>query len=172
MGTGNALQGFWDFPRTIVRTAALKDKTLHDLSAGIRSLSGIPTSSKSAPRHRIWEIQRQETFDSAAFINELHRPTDLGDIYETSSGKRFILIAPHCDLMVRGGSGQRGKHSDLLKEVVLAEITGSERINASWKLDYYDKDVPCFVVSKSLLLCRFTHLIIAYSIPTANASFL
>jgi hypothetical protein len=149
---------FGIFHRTLVRTAALKDKTLHDLSTGIRSLSGIPTSSKSAPRHRIWEIQRQENFDSAAFINELHRPTDLGDIYETGSGRKFILIAPHCDLMVRGGSGLRGKHSDLLKEVVLAEITGNGRTNASWKLDYYEQDVPCFVDFKKLIVMSLNAL--------------
>ena len=35
---------------------------------------------------------------------------------------------------------------------MLAEITGSERINASWKLDYYDKDVPCFVDFKKLIV--------------------
>jgi hypothetical protein len=130
---------FGIFHRARTRQSALNDAQLHDLSSKIRRLSGIPTPSSSAPTHRIWEIQHQENFDSAELVNRLHHPTDLGDIYEIGTGRYFILLAPRCDLMVRGDSGNRGEYSDLLKEVFVAEITEKCRGSASWKLEFYDQ---------------------------------
>jgi len=127
------------FHRTQTRKIALHDPQLNELSSKIRPLSGIPTPSPSAPSHRIWEIQHEENFDSAELVNNLHRPTDLGDIYEIGTGRQFILLAPRCDLMVRGDSGHRGKLSDMLKEVFLAVIIETPREGASWKLEFFDQ---------------------------------
>jgi len=133
------------FHRAQTRQAALNDIQLHEVSTKIRQLSEIPTPSRSAPSHRIWEIQHQENFDSAELVNRLHRPTDLGDIYEIGIGRYFILLAPRCDLMVRGDSGKRGKVSDMLKEVFLAEITQKPREGASWELEYYEENRELYV---------------------------
>jgi hypothetical protein len=80
-----------------------------------------------------------ENYEDAGPLNELHMPTDLGDIYERQGGRRYILIVPPCDLMVRTKGGYRGTDSDSIKEGTLAEIVESDPNNKlAWKLEYYN----------------------------------
>jgi hypothetical protein len=61
-------------------------------------------------------------YDPAEYINGLHLPIEIGDIFQKTDGastKSFILVGQPCDLMVRS-DGKRGI-SDL-HDVMLAEV--------------------------------------------------
>jgi hypothetical protein len=99
-----------------------------------------------------------ENYEDASPLNELHRPTDLGDIYEREGGRRYILIVPQCDLMVRTRGGYRGSDSDTVKEGILAPIEeGEPKKDLEWRLEYYDSGRAWFVNFKKVfsvkLLC-------------------
>jgi hypothetical protein len=58
-----------------------------------------------------WMLQRNEYYESGAYINSCMMPPEAGDIYkitiEDGSRAEYVLIAPPCDLMVRNTSGTR-----------------------------------------------------------------
>jgi hypothetical protein len=156
-------EGVWE-PETLLRLFALYhrietrknamgDAELYRLSNEIRKVSVVVDSdSKSLPSHKIWGIERLEIFEDGKFLNELHRPIDLGDIFVFGSGKKtktYILIAPPCDLMVRSKRGLRGTDSETIKEAVLAELRQHGRPGASWELDHYKRGQRWFVDFKN-----------------------
>jgi hypothetical protein len=141
--------------RTNARKSALANSDLHTISDRIRKLSGIGTDSSKAPEHRIWPIQRLEIYEDSPYINSLHLPIELGDIFEKSGGRLFVLIAPPCDLIVRS----KGHRSDSMQEAILAEIideVSEERRSVTWELPYFQRTTKHYVDFKrtfSVRLC-------------------
>jgi hypothetical protein len=149
------LRLFGLFHRIETRKRAIADSELQRLAAVVRKLSiVVDNDSENLPSHHIWELERLEKYDAADYLNVLHRPIDLGDIFEIGTGKKkrkYILIAPQCDLMVRSKVGTRGNDADTTKEVVLARLTQhkNKRLNASWELDHYQRNTEWFVDFKA-----------------------
>jgi hypothetical protein len=138
-------EGVWE-PETLLRVFALFHKTraralalgnddLHFIASKVRKVSHVATDSVKQPEHKIWPIQHLEIYDDSAYLNALHLPIELGDIFEKQGGKQFILIGPPCDLMVRS----KGQRTESIKEVVLAEVTTEERRNVTWELPYFSR---------------------------------
>jgi hypothetical protein len=134
------------FQQKETRTQAIRDATIRSASESIRRISGISTPISSPPSSALWEILHLENYEDDGLLNELHKPTDLGDIYERQGGRRYILIVPQCDLMVRTKGGFRGSDSDTVKEGVLAEVVeGEPKKSLGWKLEFYDSTRSVFV---------------------------
>lgn len=145
---------FYLFHRSETRKQALLSGELHSLAGEVRELSQIATPSEAAPSHKIFAIQHSEIYESADYLNPLRRPTELGDIYEKDGGKRYILIAAPCDLMVRNTMGMRGENEDLLREAALAEITTKNKKGRTWKLDFYDEGTDYYVDLKKITFVK------------------
>lgn len=148
------------YHRSEMRDKAITDKEIQARASTIRSISGIDTGpSLWKASSAVWNVQHLENYEPSPQLNGLHRPTDLGDIYEKTGGKRYILIAPQCDLMVRTSSGCRGADSDLAKEGVLAQIVDEEpRPGLGWKLEFYAEGREAWVDFKRTFATWLSHL--------------
>lgn len=100
------------------RKAYLSDPDLHALASRVRVLSTMAPNRLAGPNRIAWEIQQLELYEDPDLVNRSHLPIELGDIFEKSNGKRFILLAQPCDLMVRNN----GSRHHAVNEGVLAEI--------------------------------------------------
>jgi hypothetical protein len=123
---------FGFYHRAFAREKARGRDVLHELAADIRPISIISTDSDLAPQHRSWEIQRFELYEDEKYINNLHMPIELGDIFEVllkAGIKKFILLAQPCDLMIR----KSGNRKQAVTEVMLAEIVNSEDLEKNQK---------------------------------------
>ena len=143
---------------TTTLTTSLNPSTYGQaVSNRIRKLSEIATDSVKAPEHRIWPIQRLEMYEDSAYINALHLPIELGDIFERNGGRLFMLIAPPCDLMVRS----KGRRLDSMKEAILAEIideVSDERLSVTWELPQFDKTTKRYIDFKKTFSVRLSGL--------------
>ncbi len=121
-------EGVWE-PETLLRVfslyhkvqtrkLALQNSEMHELARQMRRVSLIPANPIKQLNHNIWPIQHSEIYDEEDYVNSLHFPLDLGDIFEKKGGQKFILIAPPCDLMVRS----TGMRSDGIEYATLAPI--------------------------------------------------
>lgn len=109
------------FHRLESRRLAHEGAELEAIARRLRSVSHIPTSTQFPPLSNAWEIQKSEIFEAAEYLNENHLPLELGDIFEktdSTSRKRYILLAQPCDLIVR----RDGKRHPELDHVPLAEV--------------------------------------------------
>jgi hypothetical protein len=102
------------------RKLAREDEELRNFAAEIRRISQIPTNSRSAPSYKTIEVQRLELYEDGAYLNSQLTPIDVGDIFQKTSGvgKRYILLAQSCDLMVR----PEGVRNPFINEAIVAEI--------------------------------------------------
>lgn len=127
------------FHRSQTREKAISNEDLRTATENIRRISGVSTPITTPPGSALWQILHLENYEDEGPLNELHRPTDLGDIYERAGGRRYILIVPQCDLMVRTKAGFRGVDSDTIKEGIVAELVdvAPKVPSLGWKLDYY-----------------------------------
>lgn len=176
-------EGVWE-PDTLFRllgifhrgenqTQALKDPTLREASAEIRRISGIETHFKSVPSSDMFRVQHMENYEDADRLNDLHRPTELGDIYEDiGTHNKYILIAPQCDLMVRM-EGFRGNSNDILKEGILAQIIPGKPSSEGkgWKLEFYIENEDHFVDFKTAFVMRLIDLDLCVLNSTGAATF-
>jgi len=130
----------------ILRRAAFRNKAfapenrtaLDDRIARIRAIREVETlvGEQEYPLNQQWEIRRLELYEHREFVNQAHLPLELGDIFETG-GKKYILVAQPCDLMVREDGSRKAK------SVVLARITlpqTSRNLNRMFNflLEYFD----------------------------------
>ncbi|MFT4050035.1 MAG: hypothetical protein QM648_09395 [Solirubrobacterales bacterium] len=85
-------------------------------------------------------IAHQEIYDSAEHVNSLCLPIEFGDMFVTDSGKRFILVAQPCDLMVRSD----GKRAPEITHLLLAPVKSIEEEAknrfSQFELPYFEKD--------------------------------
>ena len=160
------------FQHKETRTRAIRDTSIRSASENIRRISGVSTPMSTQPSSAILDILHLENYEDAGPLNELHRPTELGDIYERNGGRRYILIVPQCDLMVRTKSGHRGSDSDTVKEGILAEIAEKEpRIGLGWKLEYFDPARRTFVGFKTAFSVKLLCLDLCVFNPDGSARF-
>lgn len=117
------------FHRKNTIQAARGCKDLNTLVNRIRKVSHIPLPSKAeeTPKHNSWRIQKEELYMDADYINGLHLPIELGDIFEFTKEdgktKKYVLLGQPCDLMVRPRKPNTpgGRHHTVI-ESVIAEI--------------------------------------------------
>jgi hypothetical protein len=129
------------FHRTDLRKNSHGDEELSNLLDRLRTVSMIPTDSESTPSPSTWRLQQQEMYEPGEYINGLHLPIDVGDIFQKTDGgstKSFILLGQPCDLMVRTTDGKR--HPEIT-DVLLAEIaTLDEQKPYTELLPYFGDD--------------------------------
>jgi len=149
----SANEGLWEpdmlfrlhamFHRLESRRLAHDGGVLESIASKLRAVSGIPTKyDLLPPPQSAWSLQREELYESDEHINGNYLPLELGDIFErkgADSIKRYILLAPPCDLMVR----PKGRRMPELPRVPLAEIAPeSPQTNASSRvleeMPYFD----------------------------------
>ncbi len=129
---------FGVYHRASARKKYLADPNLHQLAAKVRSLGAAAAVNDSPLNDTVWLVQNLELYEDGGLINQSHLPIELGDIFEkTTSGRRFILVAQPCDLMVRG----QGTRRPSVNEGVLAEIRKDpDRVNVDSlaALEFYE----------------------------------
>lgn len=149
----SADEGIWEpdmlfrlhamFHRLESRRLAHDGGNLEAIAAKLRAVSGIPTKCDLwPPPQSAWSLQREELYESDAYINKNYLPVELGDIFERTgaeSAKKYIVLAPPCDLMVRS----KGRREPELQRVPLAEIVPeTPKMNASSRvmeeMPYFD----------------------------------
>lgn len=116
---------FGIFHRTEARTKAYSTGELEIIAQRVRGVSHIPTWSALAPPLSSWRIQQKELYDPAEYINGLHLPIEVGDVFRKTDGagtKHFIVLGQPCDLMVRSD----GKRYPDEGHAVLAEIAETQ----------------------------------------------
>lgn len=133
---------FGIYHRSAVRKLAHTDNELKMVATRLRSVSDIPTDSPSSIPLTTWKVQREELYDEGTYINELHLPIEVGDIFVKTDGqteKYYILLGQPCDLMVRSD----GKRTPEVSDVILAEIyTADQAKQHSVSLPYFSHDDP------------------------------
>lgn len=128
---------FGIFHRAEARRRARGTEELEEIARHLRLVSNIPTDSDSSPAITTWKIQQEEMYDAGDYVNKLHLPIDIGDIFKKTDGgssKSFILLGQPCDLMVRSD----GKRYPEINEVMLAEIVMSDEQRP------YTEELPYF----------------------------
>lgn len=131
------------YHRSKTRQLAKQNATLADQAARIRKVSGLPIPDPPTLKTSTWKIQRLELYDDHEHLNAHNLPTDLGDVYQKTTGtKQYILLAQPCDLMVRNDKKPGRRPSTY--EATLVEIVEDEPKDidpAGWaELKYFDPD--------------------------------
>lgn len=142
-------EGVWE-PETVLRMLFLflrmevtkrirgTDK-VRKLAEQVRTVSQFNTDPLVKTSHTSWKLQQHEMYDSGEYINKLHLPLELGDVFVKRGktggrDKHYAVIAQPCDLMVRG-TGKRGGRC--AEEVVLCEIEFQQPKQGGFKLPYW-----------------------------------
>ena len=148
----SAVEGVWE-PETLVRLyglAEIRDTTqrlraddqVHELAGRIRQMVDAGEQDWAEDQRgvtRIRELQRLETLQDADPVNQVHLPLELGDIFERiEGGKRFVLLGPPCDLIVRSeGQRRRNTNTGVLVEIRSVEgASGDEEL----RLPFFELD--------------------------------
>lgn len=97
-------------------TSRLRDNLDHASIARLRAGSDLKLNGKMLTQpasHR--ELTWDDAFDEGMFINQLHLPLEVGDIFEVDNDDAdsalFVLLVQPCDLTVRS-RGTRGTRTD------------------------------------------------------------
>jgi hypothetical protein len=147
---GSYDEGLWEpdvlfrlhgmFHRTELRKSAHRDAELLTLLEKLRTVSLIPTNCETNPSPSSWRLQQQDMYEPGDYINGLHLPIEVGDIFQKTDGgstKSFVLVGQPCDLMVRSD----GKRSPEITDVILLEIAPLETQKAYTEiLPYFGED--------------------------------
>jgi hypothetical protein len=144
---------FGIYHRAAVRRSAYVDNQLKSLSNRLRSVSDISTSSMTSAPLTTWKVQQKEMYDRGEYINSLHLPIEVGDIFSKTGGdaeKFYIVLGQPCDLMVRSDGKRYPEETD----VVLAEIFSSSAEKEYTSLLPYFMDDPS---RKFYVRLRATH---------------
>jgi hypothetical protein len=129
------------YHRAATRNIARQSATLAQRAASIRKVSNLPIPEAANLPHGSWKIQRLELYDDQDHLNNHYLPTELGDIYQKTSGdKRYILLAQPCDLMVRNQKEPGRRPSTY--EATIAEIVDEPPNDsaASAELKYFNPE--------------------------------
>jgi hypothetical protein len=111
-----------------------------------RKVSSVPVEAEAAfgiepPCAEAIRVQRFELFEERELLNGHHLPVDLGDIFADAKGRRYILLAQPCDLMVRS-NGRRAYDDKCTRQVTLSEliVTNPQEIKQGWaEIAWYDE---------------------------------
>ena len=155
------------------RQLAKDDVELRNLAVEIRQVSRIQTESPSAPNYNTIEVQRLERYEESDYLNAQLAPIDVGDIFQETgdSGRRYILLAQSCDLMVR----KDGKRNQAINEAIVAEIVvlDPDYLDRYGELKYFDRQNVdrCFVDFKQTHAIRLSVLDLCAFQPNGEATF-
>jgi hypothetical protein len=105
------------FLRTGVRASVHATEDVRKTISILRRLSEVPTQEISATI-QAQRIFRMEVYEEAAYLNEIHAPLELGDVFSTAPGKWMVLVGQPCDLMVRSD----GKRAPEVNSVTLLKV--------------------------------------------------
>ena len=134
--------------RREARTRLYQDLEIQQAVAEARRISAIPEEVADAlgeekPSHEALRIQRFETYESNETLSRFCFPLELGDIFETSAGREYILLTQPCDLMVRKDGTRNydkkyGRTGAFVELVVVHDET--KRTKESWQeVPFYDR---------------------------------
>lgn len=115
---------------------AFDDEELLTCTDSIREIRNIQIGDIEKQISELWKIQRLELYEEEKYINRLHKPIELGDIFQkTNGGAKYILLSQPCDLTVR----ENGKRKNF--EGVLAKIVSKRPSKDvfSYELLYFDE---------------------------------
>lgn len=147
---------FGIYHRSCIRGPAHESPELRSVVERIRSVSQVPVTVEDGDEHCSRtgaELQQLELYEPGTYINQLHLPLEVGDIFRKTDGgstKHFILLAQPCDLMVRA-NGKRG-----VEEILLAEIVaGGDERDYSEAIHYFGDDPK----EKHWVLLKRTHMV-------------
>lgn len=79
-------------------------------------------------------LARAEHYDDAKFVNEVHLPVELGDLFSARSST-YVLVEQPCDLMVR----KNGERTPDLHDAILLEVHDSKpkQLAQAFELPFY-----------------------------------
>ena len=128
------------FHRIASREKARSTLKIGELTNQIRDVSNVDTGSLDRTTGS-WAIQRLELYEEGSYINGLHMPVEIGDIFEKinddGSKKQYMLLAQPCDLMVR----RDGSRHPTVVEAILAEIVNQPgNDGTTFELPYFGDD--------------------------------
>ncbi len=109
------------FHKKFVRKQLRSNSAVYEYADYLRALSAIPIGEWGGPTEMEVALRQLEWFDQADDLNQMHLPIELGDVFEIESrpGKRYVLLAQPCDLMMR----QRGERHHTVENALLLEMT-------------------------------------------------
>jgi hypothetical protein len=134
-------EGVWE-PDTLFRVFAIlmrhearerlygDDGAMRPKVAEARRISALPLDAEGAfgaelPCREAVKIQRLEMYEPGDFLNQYCLPIELGDIFEDAKGRRYLLLAQPCDLMVRP-NGKRNYDDKCGRTAALIELIVGE----------------------------------------------
>jgi len=103
--------------RSEVRSSLHTSAEARDATSLLRRLSEVSTDPTSNTSHA-QRIYRRELYEESSHLNQIHAPIELGDIFETNTGRSMILVGQPCDLMVR----RNGKRAPDIGTATLLKI--------------------------------------------------
>lgn len=117
-------EGVWE-PETLVRLATIytrqevlkelrSSQLVHDCVRSARRIAAVSTTNESETTAKAKtlanELQRGEVYEDGEYINRVHLPVELGDVFRKRTGTAtYVLLAQPCDLMVREGGKRSGE---------------------------------------------------------------
>jgi hypothetical protein len=112
------------------RRLARQDEDILRLTTQIRALVAVDTGDPPAEEHTSWRIQRVELYEDPQYLQALHLPLELGDIFERPdvSEYRYVLLSQPCDLMLRGDGRRRLELATLAAISIKALVGDGERL--------------------------------------------
>lgn len=125
------------------RIAAIPESPLRPLADQVRLMAGSTNLDPKQEKSKATEIRRLELYEDGDYLNRHFTPIDLGDVYEIvradcTGGKRYILVAQPCEMMVRLEPPLVGKRRHTAVEAVLVEISANEPREGYYTLDYFE----------------------------------
>jgi len=120
-------------PEVVIRLfeALLRNRARHKLRTSAELAKTLPKlrsrSQKLREADLLWQdpqislttrrLQRMERYDGGDFVNRCMLPIDIGDVFQDKSNppRKFILVAPQCDLMVRSSGRRKAQEATLLE---------------------------------------------------------
>ncbi len=159
------------FHRNTLREMARKNSDLQKLTNKIRRISLLPSDRPKSDTS--WKIRRLELYEDESHINGMHMPLELGDIFEkTVGGKKFILLAQPCDLMVRDGKRKHTVFESLLAEIVKSPDPPIDQ-QRYYKLSYFGKEKgeEHYVDFNNMCTVKLCHLDLCVFQPDGSAMF-
>jgi hypothetical protein len=124
---------FSSFQRKKFNRLAYSNIDLQKSISKIGSVNGISTKPVSfLIPSKAWDMQHDEFYDEAEYLNKNHLPIELGDIFEKTipgSTNKYILLSQPCDLMIRSNTGKRARDPNRFALLRIQRITGEQKKN-------------------------------------------
>jgi hypothetical protein len=155
---------FSSFQRKEFNRLACLNTDLQKSISKIGSVNGISTKPVSfLIPSKAWDMQHDEFYDDAEYLNKNHLPVELGDIFEKTapgSTNKYILLTQPCDLMIRPDTGRRARDANRFALLRIQRITGEQEKNPKdekiykEKIQYLSKEEEWVISFKDVFLVK------------------